>query len=451
MKRTFWIYFLPVLLLLAVSLPHLEQGAFRAETAHYGAVGLQAWRSPDLFWTPHEHPSVQYFNKPPLVFWIHGLFLHLFGVTLTSARFPSILAAAGCVLFTVAIARRFMGRATALASGCILALSYEFFRRTREISLDMWQLLFILVSVWIWVMAVQSQRRGLVWLAGLPLGLALMCKPLMALLILPILCLWKLGTKRHYAWIAIMGLMAILVALPWHLSMFHLHGEAFVRQYFGHEVVARIQGLRNREPFWYYLVEIGRSYWPWMALLAVGLLRWRRSTLSAHHRNALLAASVWVAIWLAALSLFPDKRPRYELPLYPMMAVIAGYGLATLPWRGLRRWYRHGLGITALLGAGLCFTINLLPIQVQSPPDKPLAALGDWFSQQDPTTVYSASMTPSDESALYLKTGNWPKPLRIRRHLSPGCQLIYMDGLPVTPGPGETVVFRNGPYQATRL
>ena len=58
-------------------------------------------------------------------------------------------------------------------------------------------------------------------------------------------------------------------------------------------------------------------------------------------------------------------------------------------------------------------------------------------------------MTPSDESALYLKTGNWPKPLPPRHHLSPGCLLIYTDGLPLAPTPDETVVFRNGPYRAT--
>ena len=449
MKRTFWIYFLPVSLLLAVTLPHLDQGDFRAETAHYGAIGLQAWRSPDLFWTPHEHPAVRYFNKPPLVFWIHGFFLHRFGVSLMSARIPSILAAVGCVLFTIAIARRLMGRATALAAGCILALSYEFFRRTREISLDMWQLVFILAAVWIWAMAAQNQRRGLAWVAGIPLGLALMCKPLMALLILPILCFWRPGTTRQYTWVARMGLTALLVALPWHLSMAYLHGEAFSRQYFGHEVMARMQGLRNREPVWYYLVEIGRSYWPWMVVLIAGLLRWRHRTPSSNHRKALFAATLWTLVWFAALSLFPDKRPRYELPLYPMMALIAGYGAVTLPWRGLRRWYRRGMGITALIVTGVCFTTNLIPLKIQDPPDKPLAALGQWFSQQDPTIVYSASVTPSDESALYLKTGNWPKPLPPRHHLSPGCLLIYTDGLPLAPTPDETVVFRNGPYRAT--
>ncbi|MEI6515527.1 MAG: glycosyltransferase family 39 protein [bacterium] len=454
MKRTVWIYLLPALLILMVTLPHLDQGDFRAETAHYGAIGVQAWDNPSLFWSLHEHPSVPYFNKPPLVFWIHGLFLHLFGISLAVARIPAILAAAGCVILTVAIARLMLGRATALATGCVMALSYEFFRRTREISLDMWQLLFILACVWLWMLAVQPHRRRLIWLAGIPLGLALLCKPLIALLAPCILVAWHCTTPGtptlKFRDLAFFILSALLVALPWHLSMIHLNGEIFTRQYFGHEVVQRLQGLRNREPVWYYAVETGKTYWPWMLLLLAGLLRWRRGQIAPHHRAALRLAALWITAWAVALSLFPDKRPRYALPLYPMLAMIAGYGLATLPWRAMRSWYRGKPGKFAVLIVGTGMIISVLPIQFQEPPDANLSGLTQWIGTQDPSVVFSVALTASDESTLFLKTGHWPKPIRLRHHLSPGCLMIYTDGLAPSPEPGETLVFQQGQYRVTR-
>ena len=454
MKRTFWIYSIPLLLLFAVTLPHLEQGDFRVETAHYGAVGLQAWRTPSLFWSLHEHPAVPYFNKPPLVFWIHGLLLHLFGITLAVVRIPTILAAAGCVLLTVFMTRRLMGRTTALAAGTILALSYEFFRRTREISLDMWQLFFMLAAAALWIAAAHTHRRHWVWLAGIPLGLALLCKPLMAFL-LPCIFIGWYFTGRSFKFLRVRDFIGFLgvtlaIALPWHLSMAMLHGELFINQYFGHEVVQRMQGHINNKPIWYYAVENGKTYWPWMILLVCGIARWIRGSLSRHHRNALTLALIWLLTWAIAINLFPDKRPRYALPLYPMLAILGGYGLTTLPWQGLRKWYRRKLGLTAVVIMIVAFIISVLPIRFQAPPDPSLSALVDWASGQNPATVYSAALSAVDESMLYIKAGYWPAPLSSRPPSETGSLLIYTDTLVPQPALDEICIFQRGPYRVMR-
>lgn len=454
MKRTYWTYILPVILLLAVTLPHLDQGNFKVETPHYGAIGLQAWRNPALFWTLHEHPSVPYFNKPPLVFWIHGLFLHLFGITLAVARIPAVLAATGCVLLTTLLARRLMGRISALAAGCILALSYEFFRRTREISLDMWQLFFMLGAVTIWVFASSPRHRHRAWLAGIPLGLALLCKPLTALLVPVLFILWHFtgdATRfiklRDFLFV-LLGAMAI--ALPWHLSMMHLHGETFIQQYFGREIVQRMQGLRDHQPIWYYAVEIGRSYWPWMLLLGYAVVRWARGALSHHHRTALTFALAWLATWSIGIHLSPDKRPRYALPLYPMLAIICAYGLTSLPWKHLRTFYRKGLGITAVVAIIAAAITNLLPIRFHAPPDPGLSALIKWADKQNPETVYAAALSAIDASTLYLEAGYWPTPLSSRHHLPTGSLLIYSDTLAPKPAPDDLCVFQAGSYRVMR-
>lgn len=450
MKRKWWVYTLPVCLLLAVTLPHLDQGDFRAETAHYGAIGLQCWQTPAPFWTLHEHPSVPYFNKPPLVFWVHGLFLHLFGINLPAARLPSILAAAGCLLFTIGLARRQLGRATALAAGVILALSYEYFRRTREISLDFWQLFFMLGSLWFW-MAAPQHRRTFLGLSGLFLGLALLCKPLMALMLPLILLLWSfMGVPRRGVRPGDFGLMlgiALLIALPWHIAMISRYDGEFISQYFGREVADRMQGLRNREPAWYYAVEIGKTYWPWMLLFIVGIVCRMRRTVSSRHARILGAALMWVAVWSLALSCFPDKRPRYALPLYPMLALIAGYGAVMIPWKGLRRLYRQGLPATSVLVIVAGIVAAVMPLRVQAPPDPSLAALTEWTKRQNPARVYSAAMTSSDESMIYLKAGYWPTPLRLHPRPPPGSLLIYADEAAPMTVPTGTCVFHRGPYR----
>src|ERR1700704_1271103 len=132
-------YLIPILLLLAFTLPHLEQGEFRRDTVRYAAVGLNMWRSDSLL-VPYLNSEKPYFNKPPMAFWIHGLALKIFGPRLAAARAPSILAAIGVVIFSMLSVRNLATRREAVVSGIVLASTYEFFRRTREISLDFWQL-----------------------------------------------------------------------------------------------------------------------------------------------------------------------------------------------------------------------------------------------------------------------------------------------------------------------
>jgi 4-amino-4-deoxy-L-arabinose transferase-like glycosyltransferase len=457
-SRRTWAFFLPVLVLLALTLPHLDQGDFRTDTARYAAVGVQAWRNPACFWTLHIQPSLPYFNKPPLVFWIHGWVLHVTGISLAAARLPSIAAAALCVLLTVFIGRRLMGRATALAGGLVLALTYEFFRRTREISLDLWQLAYMLSCVACVVQGLHRRRPLWVIAAGIPLGLALLCKPLMGLLTLPLLAVWLVWHGRPAHALALFGTLAVAlaVAAPWHVAMILEHGTAFTTRYFGSEIADRALGRLHAEPPWYYLSEIGRTYWPWMlALIAALVTAWRRLA-SQHHRTGLSLALIWTCGWFVALTLFPDKRPRYELPLYPSLALIAGYGIARLPWRRLRRTYRHGLVQAAALVTVLGLTAALLPLRVQAPPDANWTALLTWLEGQGLTRVHSAALSTNDEGSYYLRTAHWPDPVRrpdgaLIRALPEHAILLYADGLDPRPGKGETLLFKCGPYCVTRL
>lgn len=451
-----WAYILPVVILLAMTLPHLDQGDFRTDTARYAAVGLQSWQDHSLFWTPHLQPEVPYFNKPPLVLWIHGLVLHLFGISLIAARLPTILAAMGCVLLTVAITRRLMGSTAAVATGTVLALTYEFVRRTREISLDMWQLAFMLATLFCVLEAVRRRRPLVVWSAGIPLGLALMCKPLTALLVLPFLVMGMRGTRqqRHLPGLL---LVALWVAAPWHLSMWHLHGAAFTARYFGHEVMNRALGRLNQQPGWYYVIEMGRSYWPWMipAVLSAGLLL--RGKYSPRRTTGLTLAGIWFTLWFVALTLFPDKHPRYELPLYPALAILCGSAIVRLPWKSLRLWHRHKIPwiMTAVI-AGMGALAACLPLRVQAPPDPHLAAWVKWIEQTGANPVYSAALQTNDEGYFFLKTGRWPKPApsdRIsgRASLPAGSLLVYSSVLPLRPGSNEETVFSSGPITVTRL
>lgn len=409
---------LPCLLLLCCTLPHLNQGDFRRDTVRYAAVGLQMWTEgpPGVM---RLNPETPYFNKPPLAIAIHGLFLKLFGVHLAVARVPSILAALGVVILSVLTVRLIASRAEAVVSGLVLATTYEFFRRTREISLDFWQLFFVMLAVYVVVKALKQNRPGglALALAGVPLGLALLCKPLVALAVLPILAgwAWLAGRRQAAVWLLTATLaVALLVALPWHLYMWSLYGPAFAQQYFGHEVLSRAQGNLKSNPFHYYFANLLKTYWPWLLAVAWAVRqRWFRlgQPQRRRFRDLTWLGGFWVACVLLMLSFFPDKKVNYPLPVYPMLSWVAAAGLCRVPWQKLRDWYARGFAGLAPATASLLVLLSVLPLRVAEPPSENWQALFDWLRAEHipPASLRHHEVKPELLCYYYLQTGVFPQ------------------------------------------
>jgi 4-amino-4-deoxy-L-arabinose transferase-like glycosyltransferase len=407
---------LPCLLLLCFTLPHLDQGDFRRDTGRYAAVGLYMWQHGPMG-VPYLNPDTPYFNKPPLAIAIHGFFLDLFGVHVAVARVPSILAALGVLIFSVLTVRLLASRVEALASGLVLAATYEFFRRTREISLDFWQLFFVMAAVYLIVKSLKQHRTAGLLLAGIPLGLALLCKPLVALGLLPVLVIWAILLEQPRAAIWLLAgtpFVALIVAAPWHLYMWSLFGRAFTNQYFGHEIISRASGELSTNPFWYYFPILLSGYWPWLLLVAWAIWqRWFRRGQPQRNksRDLVLLGCIWVIWVLLTLSIFPDKKVNYALPLYPMLSWVAAAGLCRLPWRWLRTWYSRRLIGFAPAMAGVLVLFSLLPIQFQEPPSKDWQSILRWLHEQhiSPANVSYYNLNENYVCYFYLKTGVFPQ------------------------------------------
>lgn len=473
------VYAIPVAVLLALTLPHLGQGDFRTDTGWYSAIGVstvRAWGEAgsigELFSLQAE-PGKPFFNKPPLALWIHGIFLRLFGVSLAAARVPTIIAAALCVWMTVDMVRRMGTRSQALMAGMALALTLEFFRRTKEISLDMWQLLFMAAAMWVTVRAVA--RGGVVTMrnaaaSGACIGLALLCKPLVALMASVILGAWLLsrrsGAGAVAKWFLVHIATAMVIAAPWYVVMARTHGDAFLTQHFVGEVADRAAGITTAgpegksgggvEPAWFYVKVIAETYWPWMLTVVGGVIAFGRRELTGRQRTLALVAMVWFAAWLVLISVFPDRRPRYALVLWPAGAMLSGL------WFGIRgaRFTRPVVramaawGMAAAVTGGAAFAFA--PVKVQREPNPQWPALFEWMEKNDARTLWQGGFSGPSGSRLYLRFGEWPiqtqdRKKNIMTRPPRGALLVYHRRDGYAPGPAEEVVFAHGDLTVTRL
>jgi 4-amino-4-deoxy-L-arabinose transferase-like glycosyltransferase len=459
MSRSLKLYLIPILMLLAVTLPHLEQGEFRRDTVRYAAIGHYMWEGGSLL-TPYANSEKIYFNKPPLALWIHGLFLKLFGLNLVAARLPSILAAIGVVLFSMFSVRNLSTRREAVISGVVLASTYEFFRRTREISLDMWQLFFIMIAVWLVTKTIRIGARWPIVACGIPIGLALMCKQLVALMVLPIFAVWFVfaGRASLVSWLMIGALpLSILVAAPWHFYMYSIFGEKFASHFFGREVVERSQRSDQHHSVFYYLSENCQTYWPWMIALfhAIWLGFDRTAKFSSRSRRFVLLGTIWVGIYLVAISLFADKKPNYALPLYPMLSWIAAWALCRVPSRRLKHWYDRGLPWLAPAVIALLIIAAIAPIQFQEPPEKHWLKLVNWMKSNgtDVAGLKYDDIEQSDVCYVYIKTGAWMKSLRNLPEAGEAKDILVVTKYPNDQKPSKfgDVIFSSGPVHVVSM
>lgn len=444
LRRAAWA--VPPALFVALCLPYLADERWKGDAGWYGAIARRAVHE-GHWWTlwAADRP---YFNKPPLGFWVHGAFLEVLGPSAWAGRAPTVLAGAAAVALTGAIARRLFGPTASLFSGVALAGTIGFASLADRLRLDFLLLALMLAAVWCVVSGAMDRRRWLVALAGVPLGLALLVKPLVALLAAPILLVWLLlaGRARMAPWLGLGVGVAVAVAAPWHVSMATLHGEAFTSEYFVRQSLER--GLSSRfgeEPWWWYLGYLGRHHWPWLPAVGLGVWAVLAGRVGPGRRDGAVLALLWAGVWLVALSLFADKRKQYLLPVYPGLAWAAALGIvAVLPaaWaRALPVWAgRFGVGAVAVSALA---TLLVVP-RTRTPAAPEWGELHGFIGALGGEELWDGGLHYGDAGALYLNTGVWPRPRDGAAGAEPAGALVVYDLARTAPPAEAEVVFSSG-------
>ncbi|MFM9958390.1 MAG: ArnT family glycosyltransferase [Phycisphaerales bacterium] len=426
--------------LLALWLPDCNEGDFRTDTGLYAALSKLMYAeaiargSLGPLWFPMLGDA-PYFNKPPLAFWVHGAFIHVFGAELWAVRLPTLLAA---MLGVAALQRAVMtlaGRSAGLFAGVVLATTLEFFRYTRAISLDIWLVAFMLLALAVVAPAV---RRGVPCmrrfaLAGGFIGLGLLVKPLYALALPAVIAVWLMwsvprgadGVPRRVRWMGAVGLcvvVALVVAAPWYLSMYTRWGDAFIQEHFIRQTLERAVNAPADSPersgvraLLYLPTEFASTYWPWLVTLALALFAFaRRGTIGRSPALDRLGI-VWSVLFAAGLMLFAGKRSRYMVPLYPGLAMLSASWLSCVPPAWLRRHARRALTLWApalpVVALGGTMLLSRLGVTAHQPPSGDIEALQKALRESGDPVTWVAPGAHLNAARLYVKGSAWPRAL----------------------------------------
>ena len=253
-----------------VALTDRDEGA-NAEAARE-MLERRSWISPTLGGAPR-------FAKPAFVYWLMAGAYAALGVGETAARLPSAVAAFLLVLTQYAFVRWALGPEVAWRAALVLLLSIEYVAIGRmaltDATLALWTTAAAYAFLRGWLGAPPRGRwYALAWIAA---GLAVLTKGPVGLLV-PLGGSWRTwrspaGLRQAWreAW-PLRGLgLFLLVAAPWYLAMFWLHGWDYAARARGEtlgRVLRPVTGPGGTALFYLPVLLVG--FFPWSAFLPGG-------------------------------------------------------------------------------------------------------------------------------------------------------------------------------------
>ncbi|HYG67851.1 MAG TPA: glycosyltransferase family 39 protein [Anaeromyxobacteraceae bacterium] len=313
------------------------------------------------------------FEKPPLPTWATAVAMMAFGQeSLGLLRLPAALAAMLLVYFLYRLAREltddetipFLAAATAATSFYVLLMA-------RDVTWDVFTHAFMLGAIWQLHRGLARDGRayGPFLRAGLLMGLSFLSKGPVAFFatLLPYLVARSFAFglapfRAHGRPLLAMAAITLAMSAVWpaYIGLAHPEFAAYVAQ---KEAGAWIN--RNVRPFWHYWsFPVQSGVWTVFATAALVVPYARRRVAPFGDRNyRLLAAWVFADVFL--LSLFPEKKERYLLPVLLPLAILTAFYV-----RGLVKAFRDGSATRAdafvvrLNGALMALAAAALPIVV---------------------------------------------------------------------------------------
>lgn len=277
-------------------------------------------------------------NKPPLMYWVTATAFTIAPPATPPAwvtRLPNVLFGSGLLLLLATLGARLIGRRRALLAAAIAGSCFLFLRFGRVGETDMALAFFLTFACLALAIAPRSPRPWRWWLASaIAAGLGFMIKG-PAALALPLAAHITFALTSHPASRSphpvlaplLWGLLVLLIAAPWYVSVFFSPAASAASQDVGYELGALLRHSKHEGSPLFYLYTLPAGLAPWSLLLPVAVVTfWRRARARAGIRFPL----AWLVSSLVVMSLIRSKQIHYATLLLPCAALLCG------AWLGAR-------------------------------------------------------------------------------------------------------------------
>ncbi len=304
------------------------------------------------------------YQKPPLPTWLTAASGMVFGLkSMFGLRLPAALMSLLLVLTSYRLGKRLAGDSRyAFISALILATSFYIIFSGRNGQWDIFTHAFMMVAIYQIFRWFQTQNKRYVralW-AGLFLGLSFMSKGPVSMyaLFLPFLIAFGMtfrfrSLRKNILPIVLFLITAVVASGWWHWYVYTFDAEAVAE--ITRREAANWTGY-NVRPFYYYWSFFTQSgIWTLPAFIAL-LYPYLKDRVS--DKRGYQFTLIWTLAAVVLLSIIPEKKSRYLLPVLIPMALNTGYYVEYL-FRKFRNLSHKGETLPVYFNFGLIAVIGL--------------------------------------------------------------------------------------------
>ncbi|MFH1798737.1 MAG: glycosyltransferase family 39 protein [Candidatus Omnitrophota bacterium] len=272
------------------------------------------------------------FEKPVFYYWLVISSYKCFGINEFAARFPSAIFGILGLIGVYCLARILFSPLCGFVSALVMASSAEYIILARACVTDMALMVFILFSLYFFLLGWKNGKKLPFLIASSMAALAVLTKGPIGLLIPGVIVFfyvlftkqWKNVKNIPVVW-SVMLLLAI--SLPWYILAYRAHGTVFINEFFGVHNITRFLKPEHRigtSPFFYIPVVLGGLF-PWSMFLP--LASWNMFK-TKEGFSEIKGREIFLAIWVLVVFLFfsasSTKLVTYIFPLFPATAIVIG-------------------------------------------------------------------------------------------------------------------------------
>ncbi|HSX39791.1 MAG TPA: glycosyltransferase family 39 protein [Candidatus Saccharimonadales bacterium] len=278
-------------------------------------------------------PSIVWYEKPPFYMWLEAGFMGILGFNALAARFPSAIFGFATVLLVFFFARRLFNKTAAFLAALALATTFQFLYYARSSMLDVTTAFFVLLSLIIYYVGREDKKSLYFVLGGIACGFGVLTKGVGGLLPFPIIILFEAYclvvlhekfTKKLFLQLLVFGLLSLVIFMPWHIVMYVIFGNSFIKNYIGYHVLDRAtEAIEDKgRPFLWYLEVMKVSMRIWFIALLGAFPLSVYLAIKKSKKHVFLVLSSLVIFF--TFSVAKSKLVWYIIPIYPIAAVMIG-------------------------------------------------------------------------------------------------------------------------------
>lgn len=274
-------------------------------------------------------------SKPPLQIWAQVLFIKVLGFNEVAVRLPSVICGALTAILLFVFLKRKFGNLWAWSSFFILATSNGFVNfhtaRTAEMDSMLTMFLFLNQIFFFNFLTEENNNKKNIILYFIFLTLAFLTKSFEAILFLPahfiLLMIFKKFNQLIYSSSFYWGILMFGFLGVGFIFLRERYQPGYIHYIFSHDV-GRVNTVieGHKEPFDFYFNNFFyQRFSIWINFFIVGLSLLFLKEKEQKIKIICISSFVVIVTYMIIITLSITKLEWYDMPLYPLLAIISGY------------------------------------------------------------------------------------------------------------------------------